>query len=286
MSDWVQIFIRSIVFILVLIITTRLLGKKQISEISFFEYVSGITLGSIAGEVIMGLDGNMGHGILAIVVFAGITLLVDIISLKNKKFRDMVEGTGTIVIKDGKVMEDNLKKEKYTLDELGSLLRQKNIFNTADVEFAMLEPKGDISVLLKKENRPLTPKDLEMKVANDKVPQTVIMDGTIVNDAMTAAGKDRNWLHMELDKLGVTVENVFMGQVDSYGDLTVDLYDDKIKVPSPQVRPLLLAMIKKCQADLELFALSTESDKAQAMYNKNAKKLDEVISILNPYLNG
>ena len=65
------------------------------------------------------------------------------------------------------------------------------------------------------------------------------MDGTIINDAMSAAEKDRNWLHMELDKLGVTVENVFMGQVDSYGDLTVDLYDDKIKVPSPQVRPSL-----------------------------------------------
>ena len=286
MSDWAHIFIRSIVFILVLIVMTRLLGKKQISEISFFEYVSGITIGSIAGEVIMGLDGNIGHGILAIAVFSGITLLVDIISLKSKKFRDIVDGKGTIIIKDGKVMEDNLKKEKYSLDDLGSLLRQKDVFNTADVEFAMLEPKGDLSVLLKKENRPLTPKDLQMKVANDKVPQTVIMDGTIVNDAMAAAGKDRNWLHMELDKLGVTVENVFMGQVDSYGDLTVDLYDDKIQVPSPQVRPLLLAMIKKCQADLELFALETESDKAKVMYNKNAKKLDEVISILQPYLNG
>jgi uncharacterized membrane protein YcaP (DUF421 family) len=286
MSDWVQIFIRSIVFILVLIVMTRLLGKKQISEISFFEYVSGITIGSIAGEVIMGLDGDMRHGILAIGVFSGVTLLVDILSLKSKKFRDIVDGKGIIIIKDGKIMEDNLKKEKYSLDDLGSLLRQKDVFNTADVEFAMLEPKGDLSILLKKENRPLTPKDLQMKIANDKVPQTVIMDGTIVNDAMSAAGKDRNWLHMELAKLGVTVENVFMGQVDSYGDLTVDLYDDKLQVPSPQVRPLLLAMIKKCQADLELFALETESDKAKVMYNKNAKKLDEVISILNPYLNG
>ena len=286
MSDWALIFIRSIVFILALIIMTRLLGKKQISEISFFEYVSGITIGSIAGEVIMGLDNNIGHGILAVFVFGGITLLVDFIALKNKKFRDVVEGKGTIIIKDGKIMEDNLKKEKYSLDELGSLLRQKDIFNTADVEFAMLEPKGDLSILLKKENRPLTPKDLQMKVANDKVPQTIIMDGTIINDAMAEAGKDRNWLSMELDKLGVTIENVFMAQVDSYGDLTVDLYDDKIKVPSPQVRPLLLAMIKKCQADLELFALQTESDQAKVMYNKNAKKLEEVIKILQPYLNG
>jgi uncharacterized membrane protein YcaP (DUF421 family) len=286
MSDWAQIFIRSIVFILVLIFMTRVLGKKQISEISFFEYVSGITIGSIAGEVIMGLDGDMWHGVLAIGVFGGITLLVDILSLKSKKLRDMVDGKGTIIIKDGKIMEDNLKKEKYSLDDLGSLLRQKNVFNIADVEFAMLEQKGDLSVLLKKENRPLTSKDLQMKVANDKVPQTIIMDGSIMNDAMSAAGKDRNWLHMELDKLGVTIENVFMAQVDSYGDLTVDLYDDKIKVPSPQVRPLLIAMIKKCQADLELFALETESEKAKVMYEKNAKKLEEVMKILDPYLNG
>ena len=286
MSDWVHIFIRSIVFILVLIFMTRLLGKKQISEISFFEYVSGITIGSIAGEVILGLDGNMWHGVLAIGIFSGITLLVDILSLKSKKLRDIVDGKGTIIIKDGKIMEDNLKKQKYSLDDLGSLLRQKDVFNIADVEFAMLEPKGDLSILLKKENRPLTSKDLQMKVANDKVPQTIIMDGSIMNDAMSAAGKDRHWLHMELDKLGVTIENVFMAQVDSYGDLTVDLYDDKIKVPSPQVRPLLLAMIKKCQADLELFALETESEKAKVMYDKNAKKLEEVIKILDPYLNG
>ena len=286
MSDWVHIFIRAIVFILVLIFMTRVLGKKQISEISFFEYVSGITIGSIAGEVIMGLDGNIWHGILAISVFSGITLLVDILSLKSKKLRDIVDGKGTIIIKDGKIMEDNLKKEKYSLDDLGSLLRQKDVFNIADVEFAMLEPKGDLSILLKKENRPLTSKDLQMKVANDKVPQTVIMDGSIMNNAMAAAGKDRHWLHMELDKLGVTIENVFMAQVDSYGELTVDLYDDKIKVPSPQVRPLLLAMIKKCQADLELFALETDSEKAKVMYDKNAKKLEEVIKILDPYLNG
>ena len=189
MPEWIHIFIRSVIFIVVLILITKLLGKKQISEISFFEYVSGITIGSIAGEVITGLESNIGHGILAIAVFGSITFLVDIISLKSKKFRDIVDGTGTILIKDGKIMEDNLKKEKYSLDDLGSLLRQKDVFNTADVEFAILEPKGDLSVFLKKENRPLTPKDLQMKVANDKVPQTIIMDGTIINDAMAACRK-------------------------------------------------------------------------------------------------
>ena len=168
MSDWILIFIRSVIFIVVLIVMTRILGKKQISEISFFEYVSGITIGSIAGEVIMGLDDNIGHGVLAIAVFSSITLLVDILGLKSKRFRDLVDGTSTILIKDGKVMEDNLKKEKYSISDLDSLLRQKNVFNIADVEFAMLEPKGDLSVLLKKENRPLSPKDLNLQVAMTK----------------------------------------------------------------------------------------------------------------------
>ncbi|MBS4193003.1 DUF421 domain-containing protein [Bacillus sp. FJAT-49705] len=284
MSDWSQIIVRSFIFLFVLFIMTKILGKKQISQISFFEYVSGITIGSIAGEVIMGLDGNIGHGILAIGIFGLVTLSVGFISLKSNSFRDFVEGKGTIFIKDGKIMEDNLKKEKYSTDELTTLLRQKDVFNLADVEFAVLEPTGDISILLKKENRPITPKDLNVKVANDKVPQTVIRDGQIVYDSLASAGKSLKWLTDEIDKLEVTMDNVFYGQVDSYGDLTVDLYDDKMKQPTPQTRPLLMAMLKKCQADMEIFELETESESAKNMYKKNAKKLNDAINTLSPYL--
>lgn len=279
-----QIIFRSILFILVLIVMTKLLGKKQISEISFFEYITGITIGSIAAEVIMGLERNIGNGILAIFIFSIITFAVDFLSLKSKKFRDLVEGTPTVLIKDGKIQEDNLKKEKYSLDELGTLLRQKNIFRVADVEFAVLEPSGDLSVLLKKEHQPLTPKDINLKVANEKEPHTVIMDGNILYDQLAAANKSPKWLDIELDKLGVLLENIFLGQVDSYGELTVDIYDDKINVPSPQARPLLMAMIKKSQADLELFALETQSKNAKNMYNKSARRLQEVIDKLQPYL--
>ncbi|WP_102275056.1 DUF421 domain-containing protein [Cytobacillus massiliigabonensis] len=284
MSDWSHIIVRSILFMIVLFFFTKILGKKQISEISFFEYISGITIGSIAGEVIMGLESNMAHGILAIFLFGSITYLVDFLSLKSNSFRDFVEGKSTIFIKDGKIMEDNLKKEKYSTDELGSLLRQKNVFNVADVEFAVLEPTGDLSVLLKREYRPITAKDLNMKVPNEKAPQMIIRDGEIVYDALAAVGKSRKWLDLELEKLNVTLDNVFYGQVDSYGELTVDLFDDKIQVPLPQTRLLLLAMMKKCQADLEIFSLETESEDAKKMYEKNAKKLNEVINILGPYI--
>ncbi|MBN8201413.1 DUF421 domain-containing protein [Bacillus sp. NTK034] len=284
MPEWLLIGARSILFAGVLFAITKLIGKKQISELSFFEYVSGITIGSIAGEIIMGLDNHWASGILSIFIFGLVTLFADILSLKSKSFRDFFEGKGTIFIKDGKILEDNLKKERYSIDDLSSLLRQKNVFKTADVEFAVLEPRGDLSIMLKKENQPLTPKDLQLNLPQEKEPQTVIMDGKILNDPLAESGKTRKWLNMEIEKLGLTIDNIFFGQINSYGELTVDIFDDSLKVPAPQQRPLLMAMIKKCAADLEVFSLQTDSKKAQQMYEKNTQKLNQIIQKLSPYL--
>ncbi|PZX07536.1 uncharacterized membrane protein YcaP (DUF421 family) [Psychrobacillus insolitus] len=277
MPEWLDVAVRSVMFLVFLFFVTKALGKKQIAQLSFFEYVTGITIGSIAAEGIMGLDGNMYLGLLAIVIVALLPFLSGLISLKSKKFRDFIEGKGTIFIKDGKVMEDNLKKERYTIDELLELLRNKDVFQVSDVEFAVLEATGDLSVMLKKENQPLTPKDLNMKVASIKEPQTVIMDGKILDEPLATIGHSRGWLKTEIDKLGVTIENVFIGQVNSYGELTVDVFDDKLQVPSPQERPLMLSTMKKCQADLELFALATEDKLAKQLFVKNSKKLQKAI---------
>lgn len=284
MPEWLQIAVRSIIFVFVLFLFTKWLGKKQISELSFFEYVNGITIGSIGAEVAMGLERNIFHGLLGLVIFAAVPYVAGLISLKSKAFRDIVEGKATVFIKDGKIMEDNLKKERYTTDELMELLRRKDVFQVADVEFAILETTGDLSVMLKKENQPLTPKDLDLKVSTVKEPQSVIMDGKIMDEPLATIGLSRSWLKTELDKLGVAVENVFVGQVNSFGELTVDLFDDKIKVPSPQERPMLLSSLKKCQADLELFALATEVQEAKQMYNKHSKTIQEVIDKVTPYL--
>lgn len=115
-----------------------------------------------------------------------------------------------------------MKKERYTGDELLAQLRTKSVFRLADVEFAMLEPSGDLSVLLKSELQPLTPNHLGMKLNIEKPTQSVIMDGVIQDEPMAAAGRGRGWLHKELDKLGVTKENVFLAQVDTHGELTLD----------------------------------------------------------------
>ena len=184
--------------------------------------------------------------------FCSHPFLAGFISLKSKPFRNFVEGKGTVFIKDGKIMEDNLKKERYTTDELLELLRKDNVFKVADVEFAVLETTGDLSVLLKKENQPLTAKDLNLTVASEKEPQTVIMDGEILDEPLATAGRSRQWLHTELAKLGVTIENVFLGQVDSYGQLTVDLFDDKIQVPSPSRKAITIRYTEKMPSGLRV----------------------------------
>ena len=137
-----------------------MLGKKQLSQLSFFEYVTGITIGNVGAELATKVEGSIIHGVLSILVFAIAPFIAGLISLKSKTFRDLVEGKASVFIKDGKVMEDNLKKEKYTIDELLGLLRKKDVFDISEVEFALLEADGDFSVMLKKQNQPITPKDL------------------------------------------------------------------------------------------------------------------------------
>ncbi|UTI41020.1 DUF421 domain-containing protein [Niallia sp. RD1] len=286
MPEWLDIAVRSAFYVVVLFFITKWLGKKQISELSFFEYVTGMSIGSIGAEVAIGLERNFFHGIIGIVIFAAIPFFAGLISLKSKGFRNFIEGKATVFIKDGKIMEDNLKKERYTTDELLELLRRKDVFQVSDVEFAVLEATGDLSVMLKKENQPLTAKDINLKVASIKEPQTIIMDGTIMDEPLATIGRSRAWLQTELEKLGVTIENVFLGQVNSYGELTIDLFDDKLQVAPPQERPLILSTLKKCQADLELFALGTESKEAKQMYSKNSEKLQEAIDKVMPILKG
>lgn len=276
--EWPLVIIRSLFVLIVLFAITKWLGKRQISQLSFFEYIAGMTIGDIAAEVSTGLEQNFFHGISSMLVFAIIPFFAGLISLKNKTVRDFVEGKSTIFIKDGKVLEDNLKKEKYTSDELLELLRKKDVFNITDVEFAILEPSGELNVLLKKDRQPLTAKDIGLKLPNEKETHTVIMDGNIMDEPLAASGHNRAWVRTELEKIGVAIDNVFIGQVDSYGQLTVDIYNDKIQMPSPQDKPLLLASLKKCHADLELFSLETKSSTAANMYVNNAKRLEGILN--------
>ncbi|HLR68054.1 DUF421 domain-containing protein [Virgibacillus alimentarius] len=284
MPGWVEILIRTISLVVILFLMTKWLGKKQLAQLNIFEFISGIVLGGVVAIHTSNTDTRMIYGILAMAIWFAIPYAVNFISLKSKAFRNFTQGRSTVVIQDGKIMEDNLKKEGYTTDDLLENLRSKNMFKTADVEFAVLEPSGTLNVLPKTENKPLTPKDFGLKPSPKKEPQTVVMDGRMMLEPLANLNLNPNWLETELDKLNVSIENVFLAQADSDGQVTVDLYDDQIAVPDPTEKPLLLATIKKCQADLELFALETENKETEQMYQKNSQKAQQAIDLITPYL--
>ncbi|MEC1376406.1 DUF421 domain-containing protein [Heyndrickxia oleronia] len=281
---WFEVILRSITALIVLFFITKFLGRKQITQLTLFEYIIAITIGSIVAEISTGIEKNFLYGIYSLLVWSLLPLGILFLSLKSKKFRDFIDGTPKVIIKEGKIQEDTLTKEKYTVDDLTELLRKKNAFNLADVEFAVLEPNGDLNVLLKKENQPITPKDIQLQVAPEKEAKTVISEGQILDEALGETVFNRAWLKAELEKLNVALDNVFIGQIDSYGKLTVDIYDDKIQLPNSQERALLLATLKKCQADLELFTLATESKPAQEMYKLNAKRIENMVNRIKPFL--
>lgn len=284
MPDWLNVVFRSIFALLYMFLLTKLIGKRQIRQLTFIEYIVGMTVGSIAAFWATEMDGPVYHSVIAMTIFALAPVLMQWLSLKSKLIRNFVEGNATILIKDGKILEDNLKQERLTTEDLMEHLRFKNIFKVADVEFAVMETTGELNVLLKAQNQPLTPKHLNLPVAPAEEPQAVIMDGVIMDEPLATAGFNRRWLKTELEKAGVTLENVLLGQVDRGGELFLDLYDDKIKVAQPQKRKLTYVTLKKCQADLELFALSTKNETMKQIYQLESEKLQRAIDQVAPYL--
>lgn len=284
MPEWLEVAFRTLFAVVVLFGLTRLLGKRQVSQLSLFEYITGITIGSLAAYISLDLEANWYLGFVSLVVWVLVSFGIELLQLKSKLARDIVDSKARVIIKDGKILEDNMKKERLTTDELLEQLRKKNVFRAADVEFAVLETSGELSVLLKKEYQPLTAHHLGVKVGPEQEPQAVIMDAKIMDEPLATMGLSREWLHTELEKLGIPLENVFLGQVDTYGQLYVDLYDDQLKVPLPQQKAKLLSQLKKCEADLEMFGLSTDDKEAKLMYERCAERMEQVIDEVKPLL--
>jgi len=284
MPGWLDVIISSFVALAYLFVLARVIGKRQISKLTFVDFIIAITIGSISAEMAVKIEGSIVHGLLAMSIFGLFPIISGWLSMKSKVMRNFFDGNATVLIKDGKILEDNLKSERLTTEDLLEMLRAEKVFKVADVEFAVMESSGKLSVLQKADNQPITPKLLGMTVSPAEEPQTVIMDGEIMDEPLATIGLNRAWLKAELGKAGVALENVFLGQVDKGGELYLDLYDDKIHVPQPTSKKLTFATLKKCQADMELYALSTQSEKMKQLYTQEAQRLQRVLNNVEPLL--
>ncbi|MHB1043884.1 MAG: YetF domain-containing protein [Eubacteriales bacterium] len=283
MPEWVNTLLRSAGLFFLALLLVRLIGKRLTARMTFFDLVTAIVIGVLAAAVSLNLAGPV-NGIAALAVWTAFPALIYLLAIKYKAVRDIVQGAETVLINHGKVLEDKLLEARLTPEDLLSQLRKKDVFNFADVEFAVLEPTGEVSALLKKDRQPVTAKTLGLEVGRESVPQTVMLDGLIMDEPLTAMGLNRRWLHTELEKAGVAPENVFIAQVDSVGQLYLDLFDDAVLLPKPKTKELAHATLKKCQADCEIYALGTKQPEAKKMYGESAGILAEAIKELEPLL--
>jgi uncharacterized membrane protein YcaP (DUF421 family) len=224
-SEYIEVALRSLFVLIALFLITKLLGKKQLSQLSFFEYITGITVGSIAGTLSMDLDVKLLEGLMSILLWFSVPFIFSFISLKSVKFRHFVEGTPTVFIENGNIIEQALKKEKFSSDELLEQLRKKNIFRVSDVEFATLDTNGELSVMLKKEKQPLLYEDIFQTSLKVFPVHSVISDGAIERKGLKSLGLSEDWLVNQLKRRNINLANVFLAQADSSGKLTIDLYD-------------------------------------------------------------
>jgi len=283
MQEPIYVIIRSLSLFFLVWLSIRLIGKRNISRVKPFNFMSYIVLAIVATLMSLNLI-NLISGFIVLLTWLVLPIALDYLSIKSEVIHQLINGKETVLIKHGKIMEENLIQVRMIGEDLLAELRSKNIFNLTDVEFAVMETNGEINAYLKSDKKPVTAHDLGEQVAPQAEPQTVIMDGNILNESLFSLGLNQEWLKVELDKMGVALENVFLGQVDSSGDLFLDLFDDAVEIPQPKVKELLYANLEKIQVDLSTFSLQTEDKNAKGMYLRNSQKLENLLDKLRPYL--
>lgn len=222
------VIIRSVIAFFSLLFLMRLIGKQQISQLTFFDYIVGITIGSIASTLSVQVNENTLATLLGMATWTLLALLIAWLGIKSFGVRKAVDGEATVVIANGKILEDNLKKLRIPIDELISELRTKNVFNIADVEFALFEPNGKISVQLKSQKQPLTPADLNIPTQYNGLPVNLIIDGKILQENLDLLKLSKAWLYHQLKKENITdISLVSLAQLDINGNMYVDMQGDK-----------------------------------------------------------
>ncbi|GLC90183.1 YetF domain-containing protein [Lysinibacillus piscis] len=230
---WEMIF-RATISFFALLILARILGKKQLGQLTFFHYTTGITFGSIASEIAAQAETPFLDGLIALIWWSVLTYLMTIITIKSKKARVLIDDKPTIVIQNGLVLESALKKNRLHMDELTMMLREQSIFSIQDVQYALLETTGKLSILQKPAEQSATKQDVRADVSIPAyIPTEVVSDGQLIYENLVELELTEDWLMKKLKKQNVhAVEDVYFAQVQDNGSLYISL-KDKARRSSP-----------------------------------------------------
>ena len=220
---------RSLISLVTLFLITKLLGKKQVSQLSLFDYVIGISIGNFAAEATINLESNWLNGVLAVVIFGVVAYLVSILTMKSIIARKFFMGEPTIVIQDGKILKQSLKKIKFDINDLLEECRNNGVFDVEQINYALMEANGKLSILLKPEYQNVTIKDMNLKQEKNGLVANVIIDKKIMKDSLKSIKKDEKWLLKQLKVQGTPLKKVLLGTVDINEKLTLYKENDDVE---------------------------------------------------------
>lgn len=214
--------VRTIILYLIIVVVLRLMGKRQIGQLQPFELVIILMISELAAIPTEDTGIPLIAGLLPVLILLLLGITISQITLKSERARALICGTPTILIDKGQILEHELCRLRYNLSDLLEQLRVKNITNIADVEYAILETNGQLSVIPKSNKRPVNPEDLNLQIPNEGLPVTVIMDGVLQKKNIEKTNIHLDWLHYELQKAKVPdIRNVFFASVDSQHKLFI-----------------------------------------------------------------
>jgi uncharacterized membrane protein YcaP (DUF421 family) len=219
----IEVIVRVFASFVVLLFLTRLMGKKQVSELTFFNYITGITIGAVAATITIDTSIDFFDGLISLITWTSLILLVSYLTLKSTKARILLNGQPTVVIKNGEILERAMADIRLTMEDLRMLLREENIFSTQDVDYAILEPNGQLSVLKKIEKQNVTNKDLNLTTIKPLYfPTEIILEGKVVSENLKDLNLTSSWVEKQLKQAGVKLQDVFYAEIQSDGNLFID----------------------------------------------------------------
>jgi len=222
-----QILLRVVITFVVLLVLTRVAGKKQLGQVSFFDFITAIAVGDIAAEKLSDPQHPLLPWLAGTILWFAMTLGLDVLALSNRRIGAWLEGEPSILIQNGRIMKEQLRRNFLRVDDLMAYLRSKGYFNPADVEYAIYETDGTVSVLPRSQARPVTPKDLGLSTAYEGLPRELIFEGKVNYSTLQQCNLDEKWLLDELRKQGIQhPSQVFFACLDTTGTVYIDPWEE------------------------------------------------------------
>lgn len=208
--------IRSIVVYILAVFLTRLMGRKLISQMTFFDFVVGVSMGAIIANAIVGQQFTPISAVTALILISVLVIATGYLHIKSFKARKILNSEPVTLVENGAIVEENMKNIRLTINELMMKLREKNTFNLADVEFAIMETDGELSVLPKADKQPLTPYHMNIQTTSAGLTKDIIIDGNVMKENLSSAGLDEDWLKAQLNSQNIKdVSEVFYAGLDN-----------------------------------------------------------------------